>query len=96
LIVVAKGRHRLLRTTAYGFVHDNGHALLRPWLAEESVEVTFVVDFDQQFDQPGCWCRDASTRSGGREINDGALQVGAVVTRSVRLVGRTGAAVAGE
>jgi regulation of enolase protein 1 (concanavalin A-like superfamily) len=81
LIVVAKGDTDFWRTTAYGFVHDNGHALLQPWLAEESVEVTFVVDFDQQFDQAGVLVRrDASTWMGGSGDQRQGPAVGAVVT----------------
>jgi regulation of enolase protein 1 (concanavalin A-like superfamily) len=82
LIVVADAQTDFWRTTAYGFVHDNGHALLRPWRAERAVEVSFVVDFDQQFDQAGVLIRrDAATWiKAGVEVSDGELMVGAVVT----------------
>jgi regulation of enolase protein 1 (concanavalin A-like superfamily) len=82
LIVLADGETDFWRTTSYGFVHDNGHALLQPWTAEASVEVAFMVDFDQQFDQAGLLIRRDPTTwiKAGVEISDGALQVGAVVT----------------
>jgi hypothetical protein len=82
LIVVADRDTDFWRTTAYGFVHDNGHALLRRWPAESAVEVSFVVDFDQQFDQAGVLIRrDANTWiKAGVEISERELHVGAVVT----------------
>jgi regulation of enolase protein 1 (concanavalin A-like superfamily) len=82
MIVVADRDTDFWRSTAYGFVHDNGHALLRPWPAESAVEVSFVVDFDQQFDQAGVLVRQDATTwiKAGVEISEGELHVGAVVT----------------
>jgi regulation of enolase protein 1 (concanavalin A-like superfamily) len=71
------------RTTAYGFVHDTEHALLAPFVHGTAVEVSFVADFDQQFDQAGVFVRidDRNWIKAGVEFADGTPQVGAVVTR---------------
>ncbi len=76
------------RTTAYGFVHDTEHALLAPFVHGSAVEVSFVADFDAQFDQAGVFVRIGEGSSGERnwvkagvEFSDGMPQVGAVVTR---------------
>lgn len=82
LIVVAGRDTDFWRTTAYGFVHDNGHALMQPWLPDTAVEVSFVADYDQQFDQAGLLIRRDETTwiKAGVEMSDGTLQVAAVVT----------------
>lgn len=71
------------RHTSYGFVHDDAHALLAPLSESEAVEVSFVLDFDRQFDQAGVMIRvdDATWIKAGVEVSDGSPQVGAVVTR---------------
>lgn len=73
------------RTTAYGFVHDTEHALVAPFIHGTAVEVSFVADFDQQFDQAGVFVRidDRNWIKAGVEFADGTPQVGAVVTREV-------------
>ena len=82
LIVTAVEGSDFWRTTAYGFVHDNGHALLRPLAVGEAVDVSFILDYDQQFDQAGVLVRASETTwvKAGVEISDGVAQVGAVVT----------------
>jgi regulation of enolase protein 1 (concanavalin A-like superfamily) len=71
------------RTTAYGFVHDSEHALLAPFVHGTAVEVSFVADFDEEFDQAGIFVRldERNWMKAGVEFADGGLQVGAVVTR---------------
>lgn len=71
------------RRTAYGFVHDDAHALLAPLPPGAALEVTFVADLAGQFDQAGAMLRvDAETWvKAGVELADGTPQVGAVVTR---------------
>ncbi|WP_022908494.1 DUF1349 domain-containing protein [Curtobacterium sp. B18] len=71
------------RTTSYGFVHDSEHALLRPTDGPFSVEVSFVLDYTEQFDQAGVFLRvdDRNWIKAGVEFADGTPQVGAVVTR---------------
>jgi regulation of enolase protein 1 (concanavalin A-like superfamily) len=70
------------RLTSYGFIHDSEHALLTPFAPEGAMEVTFVADFSDQFDQAGLFLRATGERwvKAGVEFSDGALQLGAVVT----------------
>jgi len=73
------------RTTSYGFVHDDGHGLLVDLPDGAAVEVSFVADLAEQFDQAGVLVRADSRHwvKSGVEYADGALQLGAVVTRDV-------------
>ncbi len=73
------------RTTSYGFVHDSEHALLRPTDGPFSVEVSFVLDYAEQFDQAGVFLRvdERTWVKAGVEYSDGTPQLGAVVTRDV-------------
>ncbi|MFG1844429.1 DUF1349 domain-containing protein [Micromonospora carbonacea] len=73
------------RHTSYGFVHDDGPALLAPLPAGSAVEVDFRLDFTEQFDQAGVLVRvdERTWVKAGVEVSDGEPQVGAVVTREV-------------
>src|SRR3954454_19332765 len=81
LLVTAAEGSDAWRHTAYGFVHDDAHALLAPLADPGAVEVGFDAAFGEQFDQAGLVLRaDAQTwLKAGVEVSDGALQVGAVV-----------------
>ena len=70
------------RNTSYGFVHDSGHALLREFPVNSSMEVTFLLDYSGQFDQAGIIVYSDSQHwiKAGVESADGWPQVGAVVT----------------
>ena len=70
------------RNTSYGFVHDSGHALLRDFPVNSSMEVTFVLDYSGQFDQAGIivYSDNQHWIKAGVESADGFPQVGAVVT----------------
>ena len=70
------------RHTSYGFVHDDAHALLAPLAAGEAIEVSFLLDYAEQFDQAGLMIRadDQTWIKAGVEVSDGLPQVGAVVT----------------
>ncbi|WP_324649938.1 DUF1349 domain-containing protein [Georgenia sp. H159] len=70
------------RHTSYGFVHDTEHALLEPLPAAGAVEVSFRLDYTEQFDQAGLFLRVSPTEwvKAGVEVSDGVAQVGAVVT----------------
>lgn len=70
------------RRTAYGFVHENEHALLAPFEVGTAMEVEFVADSAEQFDQAGLFVRADAERwtKAGVEFADGVLNVGAVVT----------------
>ena len=71
------------RTTSYGFVHDSGHALLSVLEQDSAVEVSWMLDYDQQFDQAGIFvfADERNWVKAGIEFCDGAPQLGAVVTR---------------
>ena len=85
LLVTPRENSDLWRVTSYGFVHDDGHALLVDLPDGAALEVSFLADFAQQFDQAGILVRADGTHwvKAGVEYADGAPQVGAVVTREV-------------
>jgi regulation of enolase protein 1 (concanavalin A-like superfamily) len=85
LVVSAAEASDFWRTTAYGFIHDDGHGLLRPFPLETAVEVSFRLDYDAQFDQAGILVRADAGHwvKAGVEIVDSAPQLGAVVTHEV-------------
>jgi regulation of enolase protein 1 (concanavalin A-like superfamily) len=85
LIVHAAAGSDFWRTTAYGYVHDDGHALLHPFAVGTAVEVSLRADFDSQFDQAGILVRADAERwvKAGVELADGVLQLGAVVTHGM-------------
>jgi regulation of enolase protein 1 (concanavalin A-like superfamily) len=72
------------RTTSYGFIHDDGHALTIDFPNESAMEVSFILDYTEQFDQAGIFIRadEANWIKGGVEFCDGYPQVGAVVTQN--------------
>jgi regulation of enolase protein 1 (concanavalin A-like superfamily) len=82
LLVTARGGSDFWRTTSYGFVRDDGHALLTEFPAGTSVEVSFTPAFETLYDQAGLFVRgDESTWiKAGVEMSDGYPQLGAVVT----------------
>ncbi|MBF5030544.1 MULTISPECIES: DUF1349 domain-containing protein [unclassified Micromonospora] len=82
LLVEPHGGSDFWRRTSYGFVHDDGSALLAPFGVDSAVEVSFVLDYTAQFDQAGVLVRvdDRRWTKAGVEVSDGAPQVGAVVT----------------
>ena len=82
LVVTAVDGSDFWRTTEYGFVHDTGHALLHDLAPGQAIEVSFVLDYGEQFDQAGAIVRasEATWIKAGVEISDGVAQVGAVVT----------------
>ncbi|WP_424465172.1 DUF1349 domain-containing protein [Pseudoclavibacter helvolus] len=83
LLVTATEGSDAWRTTSYGFMHDTEHALLGPLAQDTAVEVAFLAEFSEQFDQAGLFVRvDAQTWiKAGVEFSDGLEQLGAVVTR---------------
>jgi len=70
------------RTTSYGFIHDDGHALVKEFPNESAMEVTFILDYTEQFDQCGIFLTSGPENwiKAGVEFCDGFPQVGAVVT----------------
>jgi uncharacterized protein len=82
LLVTAVRDSDAWRHTSYGFVHESEHALLALMATTSAVEVSFVLDYDQQFDQAGLFLKGSATEwiKAGVEVSDGLPQVGAVVT----------------
>lgn len=72
----------LWRSTSYGFIHDSAHGLLIDFPDKSAVEVSFILDYEQQFDQAGVLVRADSEHwiKSGIEFADGTPQIGAVVT----------------
>ncbi|GAA5158492.1 DUF1349 domain-containing protein [Pseudonocardia eucalypti] len=83
LLVTAAEGSDFWRTTGYGFVHDDGHALLAGFPPGSALEVAFALDYTEQFDQAGLLVRvdERNWVKAGVEHSDGAPQLGAVVTR---------------
>jgi hypothetical protein len=83
LLVTARSGSDFWRVTGYGFVRDSGHALLAPFPSGSSVEVGFVPEFAELYDQAGLLVRvdERNWIKAGVEMSDGLPQLGAVVTR---------------
>lgn len=83
--VTAKPESDAWRITSYGFVHESEHGLVKPFGHGHAMEVSFIADYDQNFDQAGVFIKVSDERwiKAGVEYSDGALQVGAVVTNGV-------------
>ena len=83
LIVEAAEGSDWWRTTSYGFIHADGHALLKDFPQDSSIEVSFILDFKEQFDQCGILIRSDQENwiKAAVEFSDGYPQLGAVVTR---------------
>ncbi|HEX9336913.1 MAG TPA: DUF1349 domain-containing protein [Pseudonocardiaceae bacterium] len=73
------------RTTGYGYVRDTGHALLADFPVGSAVEVGFVADFTDLYDQAGLLVRiDPSVWvKAGTELTDGMPHVSTVVTHGM-------------
>ena len=82
MAVTAREGSDAWRLTSYGFVHDSEHALLTRFDQDTAVEVSFRLDFAEQFDQAGVFIRTDSRTwtKAGVEFSDGENAVGAVVT----------------
>ena len=82
LIVTTADQSDFWNRTGYGFVHDNGHALLRDFPAHTAMEVEFSAEWTHEFDQAGLFLYADSEHwvKAGVEFADGVLGLGAVVT----------------
>jgi uncharacterized protein len=83
LLVTTREGSDFWRTTSYGFVRDDGHALLVLFPPGTAMEVGFVADFAEPYDQAGVFVRADAAHwiKAGVEVSDGQPQLGAVVTR---------------
>jgi uncharacterized protein len=70
------------RNTAYNFIHNDGHALLKDFADNTAMEVTFRLNYTQNFDQCGIflYSDDLTWTKASVEQSDGVSQLGAVVT----------------
>lgn len=70
------------RSTFYGFVHENGHALLAPAPEEFTAEVWFTADYAAQYDQAGLMIHADAGHwiKGGIEYVGGQAHVAVVIT----------------
>lgn len=68
--------------TYYGFKHDNGHFLHRPWIGDLTAEASFTGRYEALCDQAGLMLRADAEHwiKCGIELSDGALQLSVVVT----------------
>ena len=82
LKITAKANSDFWRTTSYGFINNSGHALLNEFPQDSAVEISWVLDYREQFDQAGLfvWSDEEHWIKAGVEFADGAPQLGAVVT----------------
>ncbi|MGV8847145.1 DUF1349 domain-containing protein [Tessaracoccus sp.] len=84
VLITAQEGSDAWRHTSYGFIHDSEHALVEPFGGREAIEVSFLLDYCQQFDQAGLFLRASEDEwiKAGVEAADGELHVGAVVTHT--------------
>lgn len=82
LVVTAGEKSDAWRKTYYGFERASENAYLRSWDGDQAYEVTFLLDYTEQFDQAGLFVRGSESDwiKAGVEFADGAPQLGAVVT----------------
>lgn len=85
LLVTTGAETDFWRVTNYGYVNDNGHALLTDLPVGSAVEVTYVAELTELYDQAGVMVRvDADTwLKAGTELSDGMAQLSTVVTHGV-------------
>ncbi len=85
LLVTAAEGNDFWRTTAYGFIRDSGHALLADLATGSAMEVSFVADLTEPYDQAGLFVRvdESHWIKAGIEVSDGEPHLVAVATRDV-------------
>lgn len=85
LLVTTADKTDFWRTTGYGYVTDNGHALLAGFPVGSHAEVGFVADFTDLYDQAGLMVRINRNTwlKAGTEFNEGVPQLSTVVTHGV-------------
>jgi regulation of enolase protein 1 (concanavalin A-like superfamily) len=80
--VTASEKSDFWRETSYGFVHNDGHALLNDFPQDSALELSWMLNYREQFDQAGLmvYHDDRNWIKAGVEFADGSPQLGAVVT----------------
>lgn len=83
LTVTATEKSDAWRTNANGLSRSSENALLGDFRPGQAVEVAFIADMIEQYDQAGVFLRvnEEHWAKAGMELSDGLLQLGAVVTR---------------
>lgn len=73
------------RITHYGFIRDDGHALLTPGPGDFTATLTFQGDYEQLYDQAGLMVRAGPENwvKFGVEYTDGVPHLSSVVTHGV-------------
>jgi regulation of enolase protein 1 (concanavalin A-like superfamily) len=73
------------RGTHYGFIRDDGHALLTPHAGEFTAALTFSGDYETLYDQAGLMVRAGPEHwvKFGVELTDGVPHLSCVVTHGV-------------
>ena len=56
-LLVTTSNSDFWQKTFYGFERDSGHALLLPFANESAIEVSFINNFNQLYDQAGIFIR---------------------------------------
>ena len=83
LVIVPDQGSDFWRLTEYGFIHDNGHALLTPVDGDFVATVTVSADYRAQYDQAGLMIRidECNWLKTGIEHVDGRCFLSTVVPR---------------
>jgi uncharacterized protein len=71
------------RETHYGFVHDNGHALLHPASGDFTATVAFDAEYRELYDQAGLFllANETNWLKCGVELTSGHRNIAVVLTR---------------
>lgn len=82
LVVTSGERTDFWRETFYGYITDNGHALLRPTQGDFTAELAFSGDYQALYDQAGLMLRADPEHwiKAGIEMTDGQPHFSVVVT----------------
>jgi regulation of enolase protein 1 (concanavalin A-like superfamily) len=86
LLVTTRDQTDFWRTTSYGYVHDDGHALLTDLPVGSAVEVSLVLpELNAQYDQAGAllWVDAQTWMKAPVEFTNGVATLGAVVTHGL-------------
>ena len=82
LTVITGEKTDFWRTTAYGFIHDNGHFFSKPVDHDFTAQLHVRANFEELYDQAGLMVRIDASRwiKVGAEFSDGQLMMSTVLT----------------